>query len=230
VSGAVTARPPGRVGALLAGLCLALAVTGCTITRPPRVAPAGFLGDYSRLRTTGADEAVLVYLNPALRLRDYDRIVIDPVTVWRADGATLGGVPPDELQAVVATLSAATRHALEGEYEIVERPGPRTLRVRVALTETEGAGAVLDLASPPPTRVPSGSQRLAPGTAALVTSAGIESEILDSLTGQRLMASVDRRAGPKRLKDGADTWDDVANTFVAWAERLRTRLARERGR
>ena len=56
--------------------------------------------------------------------------------------------------------------------------------------------------------------------------AGIEGEILDSLSQVRLSAAVDSRAGGRR--GGASEWSDVENAFNFWAEQLRKRLAERR--
>ncbi len=58
----------------------------------------------------------------------------------------------------------------------------------------------------------------------LVGRAGVEAEILDGVTGQRLAAAVDRRAGTKTLRGGVSKWSDVQNAFDYWSEKLRTRL------
>jgi hypothetical protein len=47
-------------------------------------------------------------------------------------------------------------------------------------------------------------------------------EILDSPTGERLAAMVDRRIGGKAPFRG--TYDDARDAFAFWAERLRQRL------
>jgi len=67
--------------------------------------------------------------------------------------------------------------------------------------------------------------QIASDTQVLVGRAGVEGEILDGVTEERLAAAVDRRAGTKALRGGISTWADVQNAFDFWSERLRTRLA-----
>ena len=55
--------------------------------------------------------------------------------------------------------------------------------------------------------------------------AGAEAELIDSLTGERLMAAVDRRVGTKQFKNMTKKWDDVQSAYDHWAMRLRERLA-----
>jgi hypothetical protein len=58
-----------------------------------------------------------------------------------------------------------------------------------------------------------------------VGKAAAEAEITDALTGERLLAAVDERAGTKALGGGFGTWSHVDEAFEYWAERMRTRLA-----
>ena len=76
----------------------------------------------------------------------------------------------------------------------------------------------------------SGVTKLATGTYAFVGTAGIEAEFLDSLSGHRLAAAIDERAGGRSLRGGNTTWSDVQNAFDFWAAQMRTRLAELSGR
>ena len=80
----------------------------------------------------------------------------------------------------------------------------------------------------PSARVLSELKMLVFGTESFVGSAGIESKIIDSETGELLMASVDRRAGSKTLGGAFDDWDDVEEAYVHWAKQLRFLLCEKR--
>ena len=57
--------------------------TGCAPTTQARsVTTSGFLGDYSNLREGKAGEALLVYVKQDAAWRTYDKMLIEPVTVW----------------------------------------------------------------------------------------------------------------------------------------------------
>jgi hypothetical protein len=66
---------------------------------------------------------------------------------------------------------------------------------------------------------------LATDTQVFVGKAAIEVEITDSMTGKRLAAAVDERAGAKTLRGIGGKWKDVDNAFKYWAERIQKRLA-----
>jgi len=97
----------------------------------------------------------------------------------------------------------------------------------VAITEAKGSRVVVNTVSKivPQLRVLITVGGLATETQALVGRAGVEAELLDALTHERLGAAVDRRAGTKALRGGFGTWPDVQRSFDYWSERLRTRLA-----
>ena len=70
--------------------------------------------------------------------------------------------------------------------------------------------------------------RLTTGTSAFTGRASGEAEILDAVTGERLLAGVDRRVGNTAIRGALSSWDDVQETFDFWAERIRNRLREER--
>ena len=54
-------------------------------------ASTGFLGDYSVLREGEDDEALLIYRNPTTAWKSYDKVKLDPVTIWRGGDSPLKG-------------------------------------------------------------------------------------------------------------------------------------------
>ena len=221
------------IGVRLAVLVLAVTAAGCAMTRQTRtVAPAGFLKDYSQLKEGGQGEAQLVYLNPRAEWSKYRKIQIDPVTIWVTDGSSLESVPEEDRQLLADYLHEAVHTELSKEYRIVREPAPDALRVRLAITDAKGASVVGNTVSKfvPQLRVLTTVGGLATDTQALVGRVGIEGELLDSMTDERLGAAVDRRAGTKAIRSGMSTWADVQRASDYWAERLRTRLAELRAR
>jgi hypothetical protein len=169
---------------------------------------------------------MLVYVNPDADFSAYDKIIIDPVTVWRTMGSNIPSLTPGEMQQLANYLYWATRKRLENDYEIVERRGRGVMRLRVAITEAKGSNVTMDVISKvSPLPLVSGVTKLATGTRAFVGKAGIEAEILDSLSDHRLAAAMDERAGGRSLKGAGITWSDVYDAFDHWAERIQMRLA-----
>lgn len=214
---------------LLIGMAALALATGCAATHQARSAkPSGFLRDYRDLKPGKKDEALLVYFRPGVDWTKYDAIFLEPVTIWGdVKSGFLQGVPRDEAQVLADYLDASLRNSLSKDYRLVDKPAPGTLRLRVAITEAEGSTVPLDLVSTviPQLRALSTVKRIGTGTDAFVGKAGIEGEIQDSMTEQRLAAAVDRHVGTKRVRGALSTWADVEGAFDHWSERLRARLA-----
>jgi hypothetical protein len=219
-----------KVRSGVAGIAAAsiVALSACALTSQTRtVEKSGFLGDYSQLREGGQGEAQLVYVKPGVTWARYDKVVIDPVTVWTSGDSTVAQVSEADRQLLADYLDASLRNSLRQDYTLVDRPEPNALRVRVAITDAKAAHVVLNTVSKvvPQLRVLTTVGGLATDTQVLVGRAGVEAEVLDGVTGERLGAAVDRRAGTKALRGGVSTWSDVQNAFDYWSDRLRTRLA-----
>lgn len=212
--------------AVLAVLALAGGGGCATTTQEPGVEPSGFLVDYSELRPGTGGQSLLVSFDPDANFAAYDKVLIDPVTIWMRPGSNIAALPQQDLQRLARQLRDALREQLGLEFEVVEEPGPGTLRIRSAITEVRKSRVVLDMvASLPPLRLLTGAGALATGTHAFVGGAAIEVEIQDSETGKRLIAAVDERAGRRVLMGETSAWADVESAFEYWAEVMRERLA-----
>ena len=121
----------------------------------------------------------------------------------------------------------ALREQLGKDYRIVEHPGPGVLRLRAAVTEAKGARVVGNAVTSlqPMAKVASSAVGMAADTQVWVGAATFEGEITDSLSGERLMAAVDERAGTKNPLVGLKEWSQVRRVFDTWAENLRKRLS-----
>jgi hypothetical protein len=218
-----------RIFSLTAALCL---LGACATHQAKKTDTAGFLGDYSQLKKGGDDQALLVYNNPQADIKSYTSILMDPIRIYASKEHNMMNVSSEQQRKILNYANAAVREKLETDYTFVEEPGPGVMRLRIALTEAEGSRVVLDTVS---TIVPiglalSGIQKLATGSCSFVGSAGAEMELQDSLTGERLMAGVDRRIGGKVTGefDKFNKWRTVKNAVDYWAERLQMRLAEQR--
>lgn len=214
----------------LCGIVIVLLATlfvGCAQTEQARkVETSGFLGDYSILQKGKEGEALLIYINPNTDFAVYDKVIFDPVTVWRGESSKLYDVPEADLQRLANYLHTAIVTKLREDYEIVNKPGPDVLRIRAAITEAGKSNVGLNIFSTivPQAILLSGAKKLATGTNSFVGAASVEGKITDSNTGEILAAMVDRRAGGKSLKGAMNAWNDVEQAFQYWANRLSQRL------
>jgi hypothetical protein len=211
--------------ALVVVLALSAVLVGCATTRATRGAePQGFLGDYSQLREGEGDEAQLVYINRLVNFSKYNAVIIDSVTFWETGESKLS---KEDKQALTDELYLSLDTKLkERGFATVERPGPNVLRLRAAITEARGAKVVANAVTSivPQTRLITTLGGMATDKAVLVGKAGIEVELQDSLSGQRVAAGVDERVGTKTIRGAFGEWKHVTEAFDYWAGRIAKRL------
>ena len=211
-----------RLGLVMLAL---LSIAACT--RPPRPADmSGFLDDYTKLRKGPPEGATLAYRNAGANWAGYDKILFEPVTIWRSGKRSLDEIPEDDLQRLADEFHIAVRSRLEPDYRFVDQPGPGVMRVRLGIAAARQSDHALDVFEyvvPPDEKVP-GTVELAPATRAFVVAAAIEGELTDAMSGELLAAGVDRRGERETIR----TWSDVRAGFDRWAGWLAGRLRQAR--
>jgi hypothetical protein len=215
---------------LVATLLLPALVMSCTPRRSPlRTDVSGFLDDYSLLRPGAPGEVALVYRNPQADWKSYDKVLLEPVTLWRSGRNSLDACPEDDLLRLAGGLENAVRRRLGEGFQLVEEPGPGVMRIRLAITEARASDPILNvLRAHGDSATAPGEGPLNPETRRFIEAAEIEGEIRDARTNTLLAAGVDRRR-----RHGAppiDTWAEVVRAMDFWADRVCTRLEARTGR
>lgn len=214
-----------RLG-LLATAGTALALSSCATGGK---SPSGFLSNFKQLDAGyGTADAVSAFVKPGVDLKKYDSVIIDPVTTIVATP----GISPQVKDQLAAYLGDALRAQVVGELKVVSVPGPTTLRVRTALTD------VIEDQKPgtPVTTVHPGARATLTGNigsaevAAFISKVSFEGEILDSVSGERLLANVDHRLGTKREASATTSWASVRSAVNQGVARLNGRFKTLRGR
>lgn len=208
-------------------------ILGCATSQPVNeVTPSGFLENYSQLKPGGPGEPALIYRNPDANIGSYDQFMIENVAIWYSEEESLRELPEQDLKQLALLLKVRIIEALKNQgLTRVQQPGSGVMRIRAAITDAKKSRPILDTATTfiPQAQIVSAAKRLTLGTHSFVGRAGIEGEIVDSQSGKRLGAMVDRRAGGKTLEGSLNSWDDVEQSFKFWAERLGYRICQERG-
>lgn len=228
--GEITMRSTARGIAAVALMLIAAQLAGCAATRGRRSAPegSGFLRDYSQLQPREGYDAQLVYVNPGAQWATYDAVLLDSVTLW-ADEDT-AKLSPEDRQMLADLLHRSLHRELSKQFVVVDRPTARAVRVRAALTQAHGAKIAMRTVGTliPQALVVSTVVGLAADTAATVGAATIEAEATDAVTGERLAAVADSRAGTKAILTTRTftTWGDVEAACDHWAQRTTRFLVR----
>ena len=207
---------------------LTMALAACAVTEQDKtdtVQQTGFLKNYSQLQPGTKDQALLVYIDPNARWSQYTKVLIEPVTFW---GDSSSKVSVQDQQQLCSYYYNKLKEDLAKKFQLVNRPGPGVMTVRVALTDPTTATPVLRSVSVvvPQARLLNSVTNLATGSYAFVGSAQSEAEIVDSQTGERLAAAVDKRSGGLSIKN-ADVWQwgDAQNAMDHWAQQMADRLS-----
>jgi hypothetical protein len=223
---------------LIAGI---LAGPGCAATKQARtVERLGFLKDLYPKMVEGnedAGESLLIYRNPRVAQippNTYKKFMLDPVLVFRGPKSKMEGISQEQAQLMADTFYALIYQEVSKDYEMVDKPGPDTLRAQVAMTHLEESWPMLDVVSSIPAPMnflAAGSllKTVATGKPAFKGEAVIEAKVTDSQTGEVLRAGVDRRVGKKRLSaESFNSWADVYESLRYWAENGRYQLCQAR--
>lgn len=194
----------------VAALCALVA--GCVTARPPP--PSGFLPSYAELRADPTDASLLWWEQDGFDWSRYRGVILEPVAVRLHDEAFDRAIRPHELDMLAEALREAVVTELGDDYVVTDEPAADVLRVRCALTEVV------------PVRPAVNALTSFVAVAAVdVGGAAIEVELLDSLTGERLAAGVDRKLG-KRIDGVASVkrLGQARKAFREWARELRAAL------
>ncbi len=216
-----------KIRNILAPLVLVLACVVGSGCASPGIQGSGFMKDYSMLQPGEKNEAAMVYIKDGVDWNSYDAVMIDPVTVWYDSDADYQGIHPRNLMALGDYFEKAMVRNLQDGYRIVARPGPGVLRLRTAITDVVPSNPTMDTITGivPQARAISTVARLTTGSDLYVGQASAEAELLDSQTGERLGAVVDRRVGTKGLIEvEKDPLKDARQAIDLWAKKLRERL------
>ena len=139
--------------------------------------PSGFLRDYSHLLPTqnAAAQGAFTYINHNVDFAPYSLLMIEPVEVYLNKEVAAQRTSASSLDQLGGYLDDELRKTLGFVFPIVKKPAFGVLRVRVAITDVK----------PDWPSIPSGIEemKLSGGT--------IEAEIVDSRTGEQVVAFLD---------------------------------------
>ncbi len=202
----------------LAALFIGLApiwISGCAAP----AAKTGFLKDYSKLEPHPDIDGRHRYINPNMNAGDYSKFMVDPVAVNLSETGKERGVDQEKLDELAKFFHQQIVHNLEQGYRVVSSPGKGVARVRVAITDVEKTNPLLNIH---------------PGmkmTGAGLGSAGMEAEIVDSVTGQTIAAAIDNQKGSRLSLTAGLKWFGHAQAVMEnWAEDLKKFIDKGHGK
>ena len=166
---------------------------------------SGFLQDYSKLKPNEkmGGEAV-TYVNPdkMKSLHRYVAIIVDPVQVYVSTAADASLIPDSGRGAVAKYFEHALVEAVSDAFPVVDAPGPLVLRLRAALVGIDLGGKVAPLNDPAMVAKP--MER-----AIVLEKVSVEMELVDSETGERIAAVVDKSTLGAGAEVGAENFSRI---------------------
>ncbi len=197
---------------MVVAIGLMLIQCGC---ESQQVVKTGFLTDYSRLQSESSTS--LRHINRGA-LAMYSKFMVDPVEVHFHRGSkaiehrTGGKLTRRQVTDLTNYLHARIIKAVEDSgNRVVYQPGPGVARLRVALTDIDRSTA----ASLLPTAKVIGAG---------IGGASMETEVVDSMTGEQIGAVVESKKGSRMPFANLGEWDAAKQVMDDWAKRLQKRL------
>ena len=196
---------------------------------------SGFLGNYDDFEVVNTNTQAEVWIKPPHKdialLNKYDSIVFSPIEIWLAPDSAYQGIDPNEMKIVTDTLLKKLHESLGENYKIVDHAGSTTMNMRIAITgiskEKPNYLTVVNLL---PVKLVwelgNAAYRKATSQTVDVFSAQMEMEILDSQSGDRLVAAIDKHqvADTRAESDSDDDWTPMDDILTFWAETINARL------
>lgn len=191
--------------------------------------PSGFLSNYSQMdRGYGTADAVSSFVKPGVDFKKYDSVIISPVTTVIASP----GVSPAVSDQLAAFMNGSLHSQMSSGLKIVSLPGPTTLRVRTNLTnviEDQKSGKPITTVHADPKATLTGNLG-SEAVANFISHVSFEGEVVDSVSGERLVALIDHRLGVKREATPSTSWASVRSAIHQGVGKLRERFKAVGGR
>ena len=194
-------------------LAVVVGLAGCAGIQKP--SETGFLSDYSNLEELSPGH--LFY--SAGKSANYTKFIVDPALLLFTPNEVDSPFTQDEL----LVLQEYFRDQVVGElsrddgYEIVASPGPRVARIRMGIADVKRTIGALNVTIY--TKV----------TGAGIGGASAEGEMVDSISGEQLAASIRWGGGSRVLRAGFTEMGDAKLAIDRWARDLRVQMDEAHG-
>jgi hypothetical protein len=189
---------------------------------------SGFLEDYSILKTDLERPQVSLYIADGANLDDYDKILVEDISIFMHPESEYTGISPRKLSAVTDEFESHLLKNLEKKREIVSEitPDDKVVVLRMAISNVYAKRPKIKILNFTPIGVvKTGAQKAAGRDYALKTAA-FEAEMIDGHTGETLAALVALGLGDSlaKVKTGERKWSDIQEYLRGYAETLSNRF------
>jgi hypothetical protein len=209
---------------------------------------SGFLSDYARLAAVPGGDGIKCWRQPNVDWRGYDKVLVTRMRVTLRPGQ-VKSIDPSDLKTLVDYFHNALVTDLKPQWQIVDKPGPGVIVLRIALTDltpTQVTDSLIGTAAPYGFVAEIGSGAvtgLPAGATPYLGETGIETQVRDGASNAIIAECEDTEVGRKYAADlnagasGAATawvngylssfssWQYARDAFDKWAALTARRLA-----
>ncbi len=203
-----------RLKLLLLSVAFLFVFTGCA-TKEVKLTETGFLSSYSDLEADMDSQGMYTYKNPSVKIAEqYSKILIAPVQ-FKFDSSVKADKMTDEDRDQLADhFVEKLEEGLAENYMVADSPGEDVMLLRTAVTDILPNNVWLNI---------HWTTTLIGGG---IGGASLEAELVDSLTGERMMSFIDARKGKKLTQKltvpnyakGLTKWGHTKEVLKIWAE------------
>jgi hypothetical protein len=212
---------------LLFGITAVLA-GGCA-----RPEVSGFLAPYTGFEKAGVAGPDLQYIRPGVDWAKYKKVRICHVVVYMSpESGEYRAVNPDDLRQISDYFESQLVKYFSQDFQVTDQPGPDVLDVRAALTRLRPTSRAADAAgwAIPGSFVLTMGYQAATNKSLAMGEAGMEVELRDSLTHQRVYGYVGLHLGSSLEPQQATRWGIAQHALEEWAKKLVQELLKLQGR
>jgi hypothetical protein len=201
-------------------LSIVTLLTACASTREGEtLQQTGFLRAPELLEAGKSGRAQQIYIKPGVDWASYDKVLLNPVTIWRGKESQMHGITPAESQQMANYLYQQLHTALAADYQMVAHPEPHTLRISVAIVKLKEDNTVMETISTvsPLAHVIASTVAAKSTSPAFVGQASIQANVVDAESNNLLAEGADARVGNYTLSSlSINSWADVENIMDHW--------------
>jgi hypothetical protein len=192
-----------------------------------------FLTDYSKLKAATDNPFDEIYLAPDApkRAAQYTAVMVDQPELFIHPDSKYKGIKPDDMKVIADSLREKVTTELKSNYQIVDKPGPNVIYVRLAVGDLMLQKKKRPiLAYIPVGAVVYAAKNLASEATSKIDlkNMKIEGEVLDSVSGEQFAAVTSSRGSLSSTQAGASakpvSWQELDNLFGVVGKRVRCRL------
>jgi hypothetical protein len=168
---------------------------------------------------------------PNHNIAKYDKVMIEPLTIYIAPDSKEQGLEPDSLKSLADAFRAIVINKLEPKYPVVDKPGKGVLVLRPALTNVYVDKKSRGLLSITPVGLVVYAARDDYAKKYSLDKAAMEFEALDGESGERVAILIDPTPEKSGYREEPTlNWTVMETTLNIYADRLVKRLDSSRGK